>query len=117
MQFSRINNIFAGTINLNNESANTILYTDDSKYINSTHLNNGQLLINSTVRELTAANITSTKETISIINGTNSINLEISTADTFSHITLTDATNQIFSPKNSNYGYSILNVGKNSLLY
>jgi hypothetical protein len=41
MQFSGTNNIFAGTVNLNNESTNSVLYTNGSKYMNSTHLNNG----------------------------------------------------------------------------
>jgi hypothetical protein len=114
MQFSRTNNIFAGTVNLNNKSANSDLFINSNKYINSTHLNNGQLLIESTVGKFIAANLTSSGGTISIINGASSINLETSTTDTFSNIVLTDSSNQIFSPENPNYGYTIPNVGKNS---
>ena len=59
----------------------------------------GQILIGSSISQPIPANITSTGSTITITNGHNTINLETSSSDTFGHITLTDASNQlIFEP-------------------
>ena len=83
---------------LNNEQVMILL---SGEIIGGRTIGNGQIMIGSSILQPIPVNITLTGGSLSITNGHNSINLETSSAGSFSDITLTASSNQIILKPNS----------------